>query len=92
MPLASLERTMLRLKPFRKIKVPNRLAVLGAFLLIGATVAGSVGSIPGSGEAPEMANTYTQQPAAEETPMQESITKSRKSKGFKVSLFLFRRN
>jgi hypothetical protein len=85
---------MLRLKPFRKFRISNRLAVLGAFLLLAATVAGSSNSLPGQAGSVSGMTASTQTTPTAEGSGQETMRSAsqRKSKGFKVSLFLFRRN
>jgi hypothetical protein len=80
---------MMRLTHTHRSRVSNRLAVLAAFLLVAATVAGVSGPFGGTGEAGSLQAT-TQ---ASDNPAQASAVRSAKAnKGFKISLYLFRRN
>lgn len=94
MQKASPENAMLRLKPFRKFRISNRLAVLGAFLLLAATVAGTSSTLPGQMDSVSGMTASTQTTPAPDEAGQETMrsASTKKSKGFKVSLFLFRRN
>lgn len=78
---------MIRLTRARKIRVSNRLAALAAFLLVAATVAG-VSAPVDSDEAPMLASSHQ----AEAQPAGGDLASISKNKGFKVSLYLFRRN
>jgi len=84
--------TMLRLTHTRQFKVSNRTAVLAALFLVVSTVA-SLGDPleTQKGSQPTLATTERSVPAAEAQPNRVNTATARK-KGFKVSLYLFRRS
>ncbi len=80
---------MLRLTRTHRIRVSNRLAVLAAFLLVAATAASVGGNLTDTVDGGNsVAGT-----AVNENPSQANTVRAAKaSKGFRVSLYLFRRN
>ena len=81
---------MLRLTHTHRIRVSNRMAVLAAFLLVIAAAAGINGPM---NEAGDMANSVVSNSQVSEKPAKVSPVRSVKAgKGFKASLYLFRRN
>ena len=81
---------MIRLTRARKIRVSNRLAALAAFLLVAATVAGVSAPIDSDGVSDSRMLASSQQ--AESRPADSNLATIRRNKGFKVSLYLFRRH
>ena len=81
---------MIRLTRASKFRVSNRLAALAAFLLVAATVA-SVSAPIGSDIAADGSMLADSQEVATQPAGSDIATVSR-NKGFKVSLYLFRRN
>ena len=80
---------MLRLTRTHRFRVSNRLAVLAAFLLVAATAASVGGSlaetVDGGSSVAGM--------AVNDSPAQANTVRTAKAnKGFRVSLYLFRRN
>ena len=81
---------MLRLTPTHRFRVSNRMAVLAAFLLITAAVAGLNSPINRASDAATSVVSTTQN---QEKPAQASQVRAVKAnRGFKASLYLFRRN
>ncbi len=79
---------MMRLTRTHRIKISNRLAVLAAFLLVAATAASLNGSMARAVDAgPAVAGNP---PAADSAPPELASVKS--NRGFKLRLYLFRRN
>jgi hypothetical protein len=89
---------MVRLKPRYKLHLPHGLAMAGALLLLASTVTG-VGSALQSGQGQPLASTSTMIGEHEaDAPGQSSDSVEavrqvpvKKTKGFKLKLFLFRR-
>ena len=81
---------MIRLTRARKFRVSNRLAALAAFLLVAATVA-SVSAPIGSDSAADGSMLAISQ-EAETQPTGSDLATVSRNKGFKISLYLFRRN
>ena len=81
---------MIRLTRARKIRVSNGLAALAAFLLIAATIAGVNTPVDSDGVSDGQMLASTQQ--AESRPAGGEIASVSRNKGFKISLYLFRRN
>ena len=79
---------MIRLTRARKIRVSNRLAALAAFLLIAATVAGVSAPIDSDVSDERMMASSTE---VETQPTSGDLAAIARNKGFKVSLYLFRR-
>ena len=80
---------MLRLTHTHRIRVSNRLAALAAFLLVAATAASVGGSLNESVDA----GSSLAGKAVSDSPAQAGTVRSAKAgKGFKISLYLFRRN
>jgi hypothetical protein len=79
---------MLKLIPRRK-RVPNALAVLGAFLLVASALggAGQVMQDPGQGDVAKQELVSGQQDNGVTKELEPAVTKTRK---FRVNLFLFR--
>ena len=79
---------MLRLTRTHRYRVSNRLAVLAAFLLVAATVASVGGSLAETANSgPALVGAAQQDEASVNT-----VRAAKAGKGFKVSLYLFRRN
>jgi hypothetical protein len=89
---------MMRLSPHYRLRVPNGLAIAGAFLLLASTLAG-VNDAPMSQVEQEIASVesvLTDNPAETTAATAEAIEAVPqpaviKHKRFKVNLFLFRR-
>ena len=81
---------MIRLTRTRKIRVSNRLATLAAFLLVAATVAGVSAPADSEGVSDNQMLASSQQ--AESRSVDGELTSISRNKGFKISLYLFRRN
>jgi hypothetical protein len=81
---------MMRLTRTHRTFVSNRLAVLAAFLLVAAAVAGLSGTMGDTVEAgPALA---ASQPAADNTMRATGPQPAKASKRFKLRLYLFRRD
>ena len=77
---------MMRLTRTPRNRVSNSMAMLAVFLLIGATAASLGGALDnGPGDSATLAGNSA-------TASAGPVTSARADKGFKVSLFLFRRN
>ena len=88
--LPSRENTMMRLTRTHRTFVSNRLAVLAAFLLVAAAVAGINGSMSDTVEAgPALA---ASQPASDNAMRATGPQPAKASKRFKVRFYLFRRD
>ena len=81
---------MIRLTRTRKYRVSNRLAALAAFLLVAATVAGVSAPVDSAGVADGQMLSSTQR--AETRTAGAELASVSRNKGFKISLYLFRRN
>ena len=81
---------MLRLTRTHRIKVSNRMAALAAFLLITAAVAGINSPMNQAGDAATSVVSTTQN--QEQSAQASSVRSVKANRGFKASLYLFRRN
>ena len=81
---------MMTLKQIRKIKVPNRLAIVGAFLLAASTLAGLAQPVNQNMGSAMLANEQQQLVSQPADSRSHSSGKVKKQRGFKVSLLLLR--
>lgn len=81
---------MLRLTRTHRIRVSNRMAVLATLLLLIAATAGINSPMNNAGDAATsvVSNSQAPEKAAKVSP----VRSVKASKGFKASLYLFRRN
>ncbi len=80
---------MIRLTRAHKFRVSNRLAALAAFLLVAATVAGFSAPIDSDGVSDDRMMASSAEVEAQ--PTGGDLAAIARNKGFKVSLYLFRR-
>lgn len=81
---------MIRLTRAHRIRVSNRLAALAAFLLVAATVAGVSAPLDSAGISDGQMLADSGQ--VETQPAVKELATVSRNKGFKVSLYLFRRH
>ncbi len=83
---------MLPLTRNRKIRVSNGLAIIAALMLLTSTFAGLGGSINSEGGQDSFMASQSPGKSEPVVVQAKNSNTAKKQKGFKVSLFLFRRN
>ncbi len=83
---------MLPLTRNRKIRVSNRLAIIAAIMLLTSTLAGLGSSINSEGGQDSLMASQSFGKSEPVVAQAKNSNTAKKQKGFKVSLFLFRRN